>query len=130
MEYSIITKQTLEQHPVKPNLIDYQKMREAFSWDKISGELDWFDKEHINIGHIAIDAHLKAGRGDKKALIWESTKGDVEEYTLGKARFAVATATENGRPAVELLVGVIVPRFELTWRHLCRLEHAPRRVIV
>jgi acetyl-CoA synthetase len=82
MEYPTIAKKPLEQHPVKPNLMDYQKMREDFSWDKISEELDWFDSDHINIGYIAIDAHLKAGRGDKKALIWESTKGDVKEYTF------------------------------------------------
>ncbi|MGA1824522.1 MAG: acetate--CoA ligase [bacterium] len=82
MEYPRITKQPLEQHPFIPNLKDYLKEREAFSWDKISGELKWFDNDHINIGHIAIDAHLEMGRGGKKALIWESTKGDVEEYTF------------------------------------------------
>ncbi|MBW1853684.1 MAG: acetate--CoA ligase [Deltaproteobacteria bacterium] len=57
-------------------------MCEEFNWDKISKELEWFDSEHINIAHVAIDAHLKAGRGNKKALIWESKKGKLEEYTF------------------------------------------------
>ncbi|MFC1890164.1 acetate--CoA ligase, partial [Thermodesulfobacteriota bacterium] len=48
----------------------------------ISGELAWFDDEHINIAHVAIDSHLATDRKDKKALIWESKKGEVEEYTF------------------------------------------------
>jgi acetyl-CoA synthetase len=83
MEYHRIVKKPLNQFDVAPNLQDYQKMREEFSWDEIARELDWFDGDHINIGHVTIDAHLKTGRRDKKALIWESKKGDVEEYTFG-----------------------------------------------
>ena len=83
MEYHRIVKKPLNQFDVAPNLQDYQKMREEFSWDEIARELDWFDGDHINIGHVTIDAHLKTGRRDKKALIWESKKGNVEEYTFG-----------------------------------------------
>ncbi len=82
MTYSTITKDTFEQHAVKPHLTDYVKMCKEFSWDTISRELDWFDKEHINIAHIAIDTHLKTDRRNKKALIWESKKGKIEEYTF------------------------------------------------
>ncbi|MGA1870889.1 MAG: acetate--CoA ligase [bacterium] len=82
MEYPRITKEPLNQHSFIPNLKDYLREREAFSWDKISGELKWFDNDHINIGYISVDSHLEMGRGDKKALIWESTKGDIEEYTF------------------------------------------------
>jgi acetyl-CoA synthetase len=82
MEYPRIIKKPFEQYAVKPNLRNYHKMREEFSWDKISPELDWFDSEHINIAHVTIDSHLKTGRGNKKALIWESRKGEVEEYTF------------------------------------------------
>ena len=49
-------------------------MREEFRWETLSAELDWFDSDHINIGHIAVDAHLKTDRRHKKALIWESRK--------------------------------------------------------
>jgi acetyl-CoA synthetase len=82
MGYPKITKEPFENYSVKPNLQDYHKMYRELSWDMISRELDWFDSEHINIAHVAIDSHLKAGRGDKKALIWESQKGEVEEYTF------------------------------------------------
>ena len=82
MDYPTIVKGPLESFPVTPNLLDYQKMRQDFRWENLSAELDWFDSEHINIGHIAIDAHLKTERRDKKALIWESQRGEVEEYTF------------------------------------------------
>jgi len=84
MEYPRMIKEPFEQHAVKPNLQDYNKMREEFNWDTISNELDWFDNEHINIGHISVDTHLKTDLRDKKALIWESTKGIVEEYTFAE----------------------------------------------
>jgi acetyl-CoA synthetase len=82
MEYPRITKKPLEQHAVKPNLQDYPEAIKGWSWDQVSRELDWFDKEHLNIAHVAIDAHLKATRRNKKALIWESKKGEEEEYTF------------------------------------------------
>jgi acetyl-CoA synthetase len=82
MEYPIITKRPLEQHAVKPNLKDYPEAIKGWSWDKVSDELDWFDKEHLNIAHVAIDTHLKTNRRNKKALIWESKKGEGEEYTF------------------------------------------------
>lgn len=82
MEYPRITKKPFDQYAVKPNLQDYPKMYEEFSWDKVSLELDWFDSEHINIAHVAIDSHLKTNRRNKKALIWESKRGEEEEYTF------------------------------------------------
>jgi acetyl-CoA synthetase len=82
VNYPRIIKKPLKPHVIKPNLQDYSKMCEEFNWDKISKELEWFDSEHINIAHVAIDAHLKADRGNKKALIWESKKGKLEEYTF------------------------------------------------
>ncbi|MBW1901155.1 MAG: acetate--CoA ligase [Deltaproteobacteria bacterium] len=82
MDYPRIVKDPPEDFSAKPNLSDYQKMRDEFRWETLSAELDWFDSDHINIGHIAVDAHLKTDRRDKKALIWESMKGEVEEYTF------------------------------------------------
>ena len=82
MDYPKIIKGSLGSFSVKPNLSDYQKMRETFKWEDIFSELDWFDREHINIGYVAVDAHLKTDRRNKKALIWESQKGEIEEYTF------------------------------------------------
>jgi len=82
MEYPKITKLPLEQFPVKPNLQDYFKTINEFRWDKVAQELDWFDNEHINLAHAAIDTHLKTDRRNKKALIWESKRGEEEGYTF------------------------------------------------
>ncbi len=84
MAHPRIVKGPPEGFSVKPNMSDYGKMREEFKWEDISAELDWFDSGHINIGHIAVDAHLKTDRREKKALIWESQKGDIEEYTFAE----------------------------------------------
>ncbi|MEK7352899.1 MAG: acetate--CoA ligase [Chloroflexota bacterium] len=82
MDYPKIIKGPPDSFSVKPNLSDYLKMRETFKWEDIAKELDWFDRDHINIGHVAIDAHLKTERRNKKALIWESQRGNTEEYTF------------------------------------------------
>ncbi len=84
MEYPKITKNidAQQQQVITPNLDNYQKIYDAFNWDTLSQELDWFDNECINIAHIAIDTHLKTERKNKKAMIWESKKGEVEEYTF------------------------------------------------
>ena len=82
MDYPKIAKGSLSSFAVKPNLSDYEKMRATFKWEDISKDLDWFDSDHINIGHIAVDAHLNTPRRDKKALIWQSQRGEIEEYTF------------------------------------------------
>jgi acetyl-CoA synthetase len=101
MEHPRITKDPAERNPVKPNLKNYAEMYHHFRWDQISKELDWFDSRHINIAHVAIDTHLLAGRGNKKALIWEGKKGEMEEYTFSDLarlsnRFANVLVKEIG----------------------------------
>jgi acetyl-CoA synthetase len=101
MGYERIAKGSVDQQAIKPNLQDYSKMREEFRWDEVFREIDAFDSEHINIAHVAIDAHLKTDRKDKKALIWESKTGDVEEYTFSDLarlsnRFANVLVKELG----------------------------------
>jgi acetyl-CoA synthetase len=82
MEHPRIRKDPAERHNGKPNLQDYVEMYHHFSWDQTAKELDWFDPGYINIAHIAIDTHLKTDRRNKKALIWENKKGEIEEYTF------------------------------------------------
>jgi acetyl-CoA synthetase len=82
MEYPIISKKPVDQFVVKPNLHNYRKIRENFSWDNIAREIDAFDSEHINIAHVAIDAHLGTDRKDKPALIWQSKRDELEEYSF------------------------------------------------
>ncbi len=81
-EHPRIVKQPLEKLERKPNLQNYEEMFASFDWRDISSELPWFDEEHINIAHVAIDSHVATERAEKKALIWESPKGEVEEFTF------------------------------------------------
>ncbi len=84
MEYPQIIKAPADQHTVIPNIENYDQSRNALTWNTIRNELDIFDNDHINIAHITIDRHLKTDRREKKAMIWESKKGDVEEYTYAE----------------------------------------------
>jgi acetyl-CoA synthetase len=101
MEHPRIIKGPANQQKVSPNLLDYAEMCRRFSWNHISEELDWFDATHINIAHIAVDAHLKTDRRNKKALIWEDRKGETEEFTFADLarlsnRFANVLVQETG----------------------------------
>jgi acetyl-CoA synthetase len=101
MEHRRIAKEPAGRQDVKPNLQNYSQLIHEFSWDGISRELDWFDPEHINIAHVAVDAHLKTGKASKKALIWESKRGEIEEYTFSDLaglsnRFANVLVKEIG----------------------------------
>ncbi len=101
MEYPRIVKDRSARGSSGPWLQDYQAARGSLNWRDAAGELDWFDAEHINIAHVAVDAHLKTGRGDKRALIWESRKGETEVYTFSDLarlsnRFAHVLTRETG----------------------------------
>ena len=104
MPYDPILKQPLSSFSVRPNLADYDEARQSFSWDAVSRELPWFDAEHINIAHVAIDAHLGTPREHKLAMIWEGKTGETEEYTFADLarlsnRFANAlTVALGARP--------------------------------
>ncbi len=101
MEHPTIIKNLSKQDAAGHNLNNYEEICGDFSWDKISQKIDWFDKEHINIAHVAIDAHLETDRKNKKAMIWESKKGEVEEYTFADMasltnKFANVLVNETG----------------------------------
>jgi acetyl-CoA synthetase len=84
----------------------------AAYWAGVAGELDWFqewttvldwkppfarwfDGGTTNLSHNCLDRHVKAGRGDKTAILWEGEPGDTRTITYGEltdqvARFAGA----------------------------------------
>ena len=64
-----------------PNLDDYSGQRESWNWDDVWAELDMPDGL-INQAHECIDRHALGERANKLAMIWESTGGDVENYTF------------------------------------------------
>lgn len=99
MEYPTMKKDFSKTKP--PNLRDYAEVVRRFSWGDASKELAWFDTEHINIAYAAIDAHLDTERRDKRALVWEDRRGQIEEYTFSdlarlSSRFANVLVKEIG----------------------------------
>lgn len=82
MDYEVIRKPSLGKIRVKPNLTDYQRMKENFRWEDIHRELDWLSDGGLNIAHEALDRHLKTDVREKIALTWEGKDGAEERYTF------------------------------------------------
>ena len=70
-----------------PNLDDYDAQRAAWSWDDMWAELDT-PNGLINQAHECIDRHAASDKATKLAMIWQSTSGDVEEYTYADMKRA------------------------------------------
>lgn len=82
MAYEPIRKPNVDSITPKPNLFDYQTIRDSFSWSDIDKELDWLDGGALNIAHEVIDRHTKTALRDKVALYWESKDGDSHTFTF------------------------------------------------
>jgi len=67
---------------IKPNLLNYERLREDFRWEDINKELDEFDDGGLNIAYEVIDRHAKTSLKDKIALYWEGKDGEGEEYSF------------------------------------------------
>lgn len=65
-----------------PNLVDYDKTYQEFSWDEAKKGLDYFEGGTINAAYNAIDRHALGKNKDKKAIIYESASGKTENYTF------------------------------------------------
>lgn len=79
------------------NLVDYNKTCADFSWSAARDQL-LGGGSTLNIADIAVDAPVRAGRGDKTALRWMAKDGerrDISYATLSEnaARFASALET-------------------------------------
>ena len=84
MQYPVIEKP--REHPVPPNLADYDATAESFQWADVERELDWLPGGGLNLAHEAIDRHCDAGRGSKLAMLWEGKNGEEERYTFEDMR--------------------------------------------
>ena len=79
-----------------PNLGDYDKARQAFTWADARSHLGLAPgSELLNIADLAIDAPLREGLGEKTAIRWLAKGGVVETITYADlagrtARFAGA----------------------------------------
>lgn len=83
MEYKLIKKSPID-WKVRPNLMDYPKTYQEFSWDAIRKELEGLpDGKGLNIAHEAIDRHAKGAQKDQLALRWLGAHGEVRDFTFG-----------------------------------------------
>ena len=96
MEQKIIRKKTLQ--PGDHNLVNYEITYSEFSWDAARDQLLGGRQETLNIADVAIDANIRAGRGDKAALRWIAKDGarrnvSYKELSEQAACFAAALET-------------------------------------
>lgn len=55
---------------------------QAFDWKQEEKKLAWFSDGTLNIAHSVIDQHLENGNAKKTALIYESDKGEITNFTF------------------------------------------------
>ncbi|MBF8267246.1 MAG: acsA [Dehalococcoidia bacterium] len=86
MDYPVITKPKLDEFRVRPNLEEYHRSVQGFTWEQLRGELDGLPGGGLNLAHEAIDRHAHSDRRDRVALYWEGTGGEEERYTFAKLK--------------------------------------------
>jgi acetyl-CoA synthetase len=69
---------------VPPNLPDYERAREAFSWRAARGALHGLPRGRgLNIAYEAVDRHVRAGHADRVALRRPACSGERLDVTYG-----------------------------------------------
>lgn len=64
-----------------PNLVDYQRVRESFTWEDARAELEGLPGARgLNIAYEAVDRHAS----DRLAIRWIAKSGEVREYTYAQ----------------------------------------------
>ena len=57
-------------------------------WDIVlrndMGFFKWFEGGYLNVCHNCIDRHVKSGKKDRTAIIWEAEDGSSKSYTYGQ----------------------------------------------
>ncbi|MBL7159052.1 acetate--CoA ligase [Candidatus Microgenomates bacterium] len=77
-----IIKKTKDLLKKSPNLPNYQKTYQNFSWQKVEKEVAWFSKGKINAAYNAVDKNALSWRKNKVALYWEGSDGREAKYTF------------------------------------------------
>ena len=100
MDYNSEFKRSIEQRDdfwrEQAARIDWIKPPEAIWRPRENGHGDWFPDGILNTCDVALDANIRAGRGDQKALIYDSPVTQTQrtytynELTQEVARFAGA----------------------------------------
>jgi acetyl-CoA synthetase len=72
---------------VRPNLVDYDAVCAAFSWEAARQELDGLPGGRgLNIAHEAVDRHAAGPRRDHLALRWLGRHGETRDFTYADLR--------------------------------------------
>jgi acetyl-CoA synthetase len=67
---------------VTPNLVDYEKIRAAFSWEEARRTLEGLPNgQGLNIAHEAVDRHAAGPRREHLALRWIGKRNEVRDFT-------------------------------------------------
>ena len=68
-----------------PNLADYERARQTFTWENARKELDGLPGgQGLNIAYEAIDRHANGPLCDHLAIRWLGKNGEVEDFTYGQ----------------------------------------------
>ncbi len=60
----------------------FKRWEKALDW--IEPFAKWFVGGTLNISYNCLDRHIAAGKGDKKAIIWEGEPGEVRTFTYSE----------------------------------------------
>lgn len=70
-----------------PNLVDYDKTYQEFSWEAAASELlDMAPSSPFNIAYMCVDRHAEGERKDKIALLYDDADGTKESYTFSQLK--------------------------------------------
>ncbi len=84
MGYPEITKPSVDEMAVRPNLGHQYVKGDDFDWVQMERELGIQHHAELNLAHLAIDRHAASPRRDKVALFWEGKNGGTESYTFSE----------------------------------------------
>lgn len=86
MDFAPIKKNTARM-AVQPNLLEYEKCCESFSWAAVRSELDGLpDGMGLNMAHEAVDRHAAGPLRQRIAIRWLGKGGAVVDLTYGELR--------------------------------------------
>lgn len=71
---------------VTPNLIDYEKEKKSFEWEKIGEQFEGLPCGGLNIAHEAIDRHANSKLANKTALVWLGQNSQKQEFSFAKMK--------------------------------------------
>lgn len=79
-------EKNVDSFALEPNLLDYAKEYEEFSWDDVADKFDGLPSGGLNIAYEAIDRHANGALWDKTALLWLGKDGERKIYSFAKMK--------------------------------------------